>query len=72
MRLRDGLSAAGIARAFRPYEDNWIPLIWISFQINYAFSALEPEGYHLTNVALHAASAVLLYLALAGMTVSLS
>jgi tetratricopeptide (TPR) repeat protein len=67
-QIREGLSAAGLAHAFRPYDTNWIPLTWISYQINYAVSGLEPGGYLLTNVALHAASAVLLYLALVGMT----
>ena len=67
-QVRDGLSAAGFVRAFQPYDTNWIPLTWISYQANYALFALEPAGYLLTNVALHAASAVLLYWVLFGMT----
>jgi tetratricopeptide (TPR) repeat protein len=66
--LRDGLSPAALARAFRPYEVNWIPLTWISLQVDYALYGLEPAGYHLTNLALHALSAILLHLALVSMT----
>jgi tetratricopeptide (TPR) repeat protein len=54
--------------AFRPYEVNWIPLTWISLQVDYALYGLDPGGYHLTNAALHALSAILLYLALTSMT----
>jgi tetratricopeptide (TPR) repeat protein len=67
-QIRAGLGATGLMRAFQPYGSNWIPLTWISYQINYAFSGLEPGGYLLTNVALHALNAALLYLALVGMT----
>jgi hypothetical protein len=67
-QIREGLNIAGLMRAFQPYGSNWIPLTWISYQINYAFSGLEPGGYLLTNVALHAINAALLYLALVGMT----
>jgi tetratricopeptide (TPR) repeat protein len=67
-QIRGGLGVTGLMRAFQPYGSNWIPLTWISYQVNYAFSGLEPGGYLLTNVALHALNAVLLYLALVGMT----
>jgi len=32
----------------------WVPLLWISFAIDYHFWGLNPLGYHLTNVILHA------------------
>jgi tetratricopeptide (TPR) repeat protein len=67
-QIREGLNLAGLTGAFQPYGSNWIPLTWISYQINYAFSGMEPGGYLLTNVALHALNAALLYLALVGMT----
>ena len=66
--LRDGLGVDALLRAFRPYEVNWIPLTWISLQLDYALYGLDSGGYHLTNLALHALSAILLYLALASMT----
>ena len=39
----------------------WQPLTWLSLALDYAFWGLEPGGFHLTNVALHAAVAVLFY-----------
>jgi tetratricopeptide (TPR) repeat protein len=62
--LRQGLSADSLTRAFEPYENNWIPLTWISLQLDHAVWGTWPGGFLLTNVALHAASAVLLFLAL--------
>jgi Tfp pilus assembly protein PilF len=67
--LHAGLSRDTLVRAFaEPYETNWIPLTWISLQIDHAFFGFEPAGYHLVNAALHTLSAVLLYLALARLT----
>jgi tetratricopeptide (TPR) repeat protein len=67
--LESGMSLATVGRAFsEPYETNWIPLTWISLQVDHAIFGFEPAGYHLVNVALHALSAVLLYLVLARMT----
>ena len=67
--LEDTLTARGLVRAFvEPYEANWIPLTWISLQLNRAVHGLEPAGYHLTNLALHLLSTLLLFLALWRMT----
>lgn len=41
----------------------WIPLVWISFAIDYRLWELNPFGYHLTNLVLHAANTCLLVLA---------
>lgn len=35
----------------------WMPLTWISFAIDYQIWGLNPFGYHLTNILLHAANA---------------
>lgn len=35
----------------------WIPLTWISFAFDYHFWGLNPVGYHLTNIILHAVNA---------------
>ena len=37
------------------------PLVNLSFAINYAIGELSVRGYHLVNVALHIASALLLF-----------
>jgi tetratricopeptide (TPR) repeat protein len=42
---------------------HWIPLTWMSFGLNYALGGLNPRGYHILNLLLHAASAtVFLYI----------
>src|SRR5690242_18131970 len=53
------------------YMGHYQPLSWISFAVDYYFWGLNPFGYHLTNVILHAANAGLFYcLALRLLTIS--
>jgi tetratricopeptide (TPR) repeat protein len=67
--LSEGLTAAGIARDFGSvYHLNWHPLTSVSYRIDRALYGLRAPGFLLTNVALHALAAALLYLALARMT----
>jgi len=40
---------------------HWIPLTWMSFGLNYALGGLQPRGYHLLNLLLHAASATVFF-----------
>ncbi|MBI4240993.1 MAG: tetratricopeptide repeat protein [Candidatus Rokubacteria bacterium] len=40
----------------------WIPLAWVTFGADYLVWGMNPFGYHLTNVLLHAANAAVLYL----------
>lgn len=40
----------------------WIPLTWLTLGLDYLAGGMRPLGYHLTNVALHAASAAVLFL----------
>jgi len=40
---------------------HWIPLTWMSFGLNYVLGGLDPRGYHLFNLLLHAASATVFY-----------
>jgi hypothetical protein len=48
------LDACLIASAFgESYNGWWMPLTWISLAIDYHFWALNPLGYHLTNILLH-------------------
>jgi len=44
------------------YFRDWLPLVWISFAIEYAFWGLNPVGYHITNNIIHALNAGLFYL----------
>jgi protein O-mannosyl-transferase len=41
---------------------HYIPLTWMSFGLNYLLGGMNPWGYHLVNLLLHAANAVLVYL----------
>src|SRR5579862_5405959 len=37
------------------------PLSWMTFALDYTVWGMQPQGYHLTNVVLHAANALLVY-----------
>jgi protein O-mannosyl-transferase len=64
-----GLSWNGIRRAVTsPIEAYWLPVTALSFQASYAAHGLWPPGFLLTNVALHALGALLLWLALTRLT----
>jgi tetratricopeptide (TPR) repeat protein len=40
---------------------NWTPLAWLSYAVDYSIWRLNPVGYHLTNLLLHALNAVLFF-----------
>ena len=40
----------------------WMPLTWLSFAVDYHFWGLNPFGYHLVNIILHALNACLVVL----------
>jgi len=68
-RLAGGLSLDGIAWAFTHAECFlYHPLTMISLRLDYQLHGLHAGGYHLTNVLLHTASAILLFLLLRQMT----
>jgi tetratricopeptide (TPR) repeat protein len=46
----------------------WIPLTWISYQVDYQLYGLAPGGYHRTNLLLHTANVLLLFLLLCRLT----
>ena len=41
---------------------HWIPLTWLTLGANYAVGGLDPWGYHLVNVLVHAAAAGVFFL----------
>ena len=55
-----GFTAQGIVWAFtHVHSNNWHPLTWLSHMLDCQLYGLKhPGGHHLTNVLLHAASAV--------------
>ena len=64
-QVRAGLTPSGVAWAFTTgYESNWHPLTWLSHMTDVTLFGPGPRGPHAVNVLLHAASAVLLFMAL--------
>ncbi len=67
--LSAGLSPAGLRWAFTTcHAANYHPLVWVSFLLDRSVWHLRPGPMHVENVALHAASAVLLFTWLKRMT----
>lgn len=67
--ITKGLSAGGIGWAFaNVHSGNWHPLTTISHMLDCQLYGLQPWGHHLTNVLLHAAAAILLFIALRELT----
>jgi tetratricopeptide (TPR) repeat protein len=64
-----GLTVPGLVWAFsHSHVANWHPLTWISLMLDCQIYGRHAGGHHLTNVLLHAATAILLLLALRQMT----
>jgi tetratricopeptide (TPR) repeat protein len=63
------LTAESIAWAFATFDQsNWHPLTWISHMVDWKLYGNNPSGHHLTNLFLHTANAILLFLLLLYMT----
>ena len=61
--VQQGVTSQSIAWAFTTYQEgNWHPLTWISHMIDWTLYGNNPAGYHVANVCLHAANAILLFL----------
>jgi len=64
-----GLTSANARWALSAtHASNWHPLTWWSLQLDRTLFGLRPWGFHLTNVLLHTANAVILFLVLSHMT----
>jgi protein O-mannosyl-transferase len=64
-----GLSWRSVGWAFQStHGANWHPLTWLSHMLDVQLFGLNPRGHHLTNVLLHTANVLLLFLLLARMT----
>ncbi len=50
------------------HSHNWHPLTWMSLQLDWQLFGSNPHAFHVTNVLLHAANAVLLFFALRSLT----
>src|SRR5438132_1270373 len=68
-RVTNGLTLGGVQWAFtHVHASNWHPLTTISHILDCQVYGLQPWGHHLTNILLHAAAAILLFLALRELT----
>ena len=67
--VEKGLTLQGVVWAFSYGRiGHWHPLTWLSHMADCQAYGLWAGGHHLTNVALHAVAAALLFLVLRGMT----
>ena len=67
--VQAGLTWQGVGWAFRSSAaSNWHPVTWLSHMLDCQLYGLKPAGHHLTNVLLHAANTLLLFLVLSRMT----
>ncbi len=68
-RVLAGLTREGIKWAFTAFhEANWHPLTWLSLMLDGELYGNYAGGYHWTNVMLHLANTLLLFLVLQRMT----
>jgi tetratricopeptide (TPR) repeat protein len=67
--VKAGLTWSGVTWAFQAgYASNWHPLTWLSLMSDAQLFGPGPAGPHLTNIILHAANTVLLFLLLRRLT----
>ena len=67
--VQQGITGKSLAWAFTTnHASNWHPLTWISHMLDCMVFDLNPAGHHLTNLLLHTANALLLFLLLLKMT----
>jgi tetratricopeptide (TPR) repeat protein len=67
--VQGGLSWRGAAWALTSsYANNWHPLTWLSHMLDCRLYGLKPPGHHLSNLLLHTANTLLLFLVLNRMT----
>lgn len=67
--VREGLTPADVTWAFTSsYAANWVPLTWISHMLDRKFFGFDAGRQHLTNLALHMLSTLLLFVLFKRMT----
>src|SRR5207237_1439944 len=67
--VHEGLKWSGIAWAFRSFDcTNWHPLTWLTHLLDWQLYGADAGKHHLTNLALHAGSSVMLFLVWKRMT----
>jgi tetratricopeptide (TPR) repeat protein len=67
--VAQGLTLKGLSWAFvDAHAANWHPLTWLSHMLDCQLYGMHPGGHHLTNVLLHTATVIMLFLVLRQMT----
>ena len=67
--VQQGLTLNGIVWAFTTFKGgNWHPLTWLSHMLDVSVWGNKPGGHHFTNVILHAANTLLLFLIFSRLT----
>src|SRR5579872_6159692 len=57
-----GLSRAGCRYAFTTFDSgNWIPLTFLSYQLDVTLFGFRPAAFHAVSLALHTANVLLLF-----------
>ncbi len=68
-RVAAGLTVGGARWAFATWHGGyWIPLTWVSYMLDVELWGPGAAGHHVTNVLLHAANSVLLFVLLGRLT----
>jgi len=69
LHVTSGLSLNSIQWAFTTFHaGNWHPLTWLSLMMDSQLFGVNPMGFHLENVVLHALNTSLLFILLTAMT----
>jgi protein O-mannosyl-transferase len=69
LRVQRGLTADNLKWAFTTFDGGlWQPLTWLSVMLDCQLFGVNPVAMHRVNLAFHAASGVLLFLMLKGLT----
>jgi len=67
-----GLTRSGLIYAWTTFDvGNWIPLTWISYQLDATLFGIDPVAFHGVNIFLHAINVVLVFAVLHQMTGSI-
>lgn len=66
--VKSGLNATSIGWALTSASIGWYPLTWLSHELDVTLWGLKPSGHLLMQLLLHAANAIVLFLALRRMT----
>lgn len=67
--VQQGLTWSNVKWAFQTTAAaNWHPLTWLSCMLDCQIYGLKPRGHHLTNLLLHTANTILLFLVFRRMT----